>query len=204
MKNERVAICIPSGNMIHADFTMKLIDIILASRNAGIGLAVLNVRNSMIHVGRNTLVKMAKDVGAKKVLFLDSDMMFPEDTLIRLLAHKKSIVCTDAMKRTVPHETVVMHTPGKKIDYTKCKPLEEISGLSTGVLLVDMKAFDDVGLPYFFAGYHPDTDVYVGEDISFGYKAITKGHKLYCDTVLSQEIGHIGQKTFMTGGNYES
>ena len=52
---------------------------------------------------RTWLVNEAIKKGATHILFIDSDMLFPENTLRQLLSHKKEIVGVEYNKREFPH-----------------------------------------------------------------------------------------------------
>ena len=53
---------------------------------------VLNAKSSIVAEARNDGVDLARQFGADFLLFLDSDMVFPSNTLHRLLAHGRDIV----------------------------------------------------------------------------------------------------------------
>jgi hypothetical protein len=196
-KKLKVAVCVPSGDMVHTNFALSLVNMVAYSTAKGIHVGIVNVKNSLLPLGRSDLVKHAMQINADKILFLDSDMVFPSDTLMRLLAHEKDIVCTDAMRRTEPFSTVVKKNKNNdRINYAHAKPLEEIEGVSTGVLLVDIKVFKKIGMPYFNIAFDNKLNKFTGEDYHFGYKCKKLGYTLYCDTKLSKYIGHIGATCF--------
>ena len=58
---------------------------------------------SMIANNRNTLLKWALDSDCKYLLTIDTDMIFPNDSLIRMVAHKKPIVSALAHAKQEPY-----------------------------------------------------------------------------------------------------
>jgi long-subunit acyl-CoA synthetase (AMP-forming) len=76
----KVAICIPSGDMLHADMAMALAALtnVCASTKDGaeqIELALLNVKASLIVYGRSDLVHEAQKLGVDYLFFIDSDIV---------------------------------------------------------------------------------------------------------------------------------
>ena len=194
-KATKVAICIPSGELIHADFAMSLLHLCMVARNHGIQLGVVNHKSSIVEVGRSQLVESARDLNADYMLFLDSDMLFPADLLVKLLEHKKDLVCTDASTRRPPYKTVVRTVAGDPIKYdAKTEKLVELKGASLACCLINMNVFDKIERPYFLVTYS-DKHHFLGEDYYFSNKVREAGFSFWCDTELSRGIGHIGTAT---------
>ncbi|HUN98810.1 MAG TPA: glycosyltransferase family A protein, partial [Bradyrhizobium sp.] len=93
----RVAIAVPSGDMVHADFAMAYAQLCMTS--AGLPLQLVTVKSSIVAQARNNGVEHAKDFKADFIFFLDSDMVFPPTTLLHLLLHRKDIVGATYTKR---------------------------------------------------------------------------------------------------------
>lgn len=187
----KIAIGVPSGDMLHADFAMALINLTAISSRQGIQLAIINQRSSIVEIGRNEIVEKARSIKADKLFWLDSDMFFPPDTLIKLLDHKKDIICCDAVRRKPPFTSVVQTIHGKPIDYKNTDPLVQLKGATLACTLTDMKVFDKIKRPYFLVTYN-DKNTFLGEDYYFSNLVRSKGLNIWCDTKLSKEIGHIG------------
>lgn len=205
-KPVKVAIGIPSGDMIHADFSMSLINLCLHSLARGIQCAIINPRFSLVEIARNELVQDAFNVGADYLLTLDSDMTFPAETLVRLLSHKKAVVCTDAKRRREPFTSVLTGMDGKPLDFSKPipanDPLVEVRGGSNAVCLVKMDTFKKMKAPYYLVTYNEKSDKFLGEDYFFSNKLRQAGFRIYCDSYLSQYIGHNGTKAFYLNSGY--
>ena len=70
--------------------------------------------------------------------------------------------------------------------------LLEMQRIPTGCLLIKMHVFDKLSKPYF--RFETDADgAIVGEDYVFCDRARAAGFRIWCDAVMSREIGHIGQ-----------
>lgn len=198
-KPKKVIIGIPSGDMIHADFAMSLVNLCIHSISRGIQVAIVNQKSSIVEVGRNMIVDTALEMEADYLLFLDSDMTFPAQTLIRLMSHKKQIVCTDASRRREPFTSVLTGMDGKPLDFSKeyvpSDPLVEVKGGSNAVCLIDVDVLAKMKPPHFLVTYNEKGE-FLGEDYYFSNKARQMKIPVYCDTYLSTFIGHIGAKTY--------
>jgi len=124
-----VAICVPTGDMVHMDFVMHLYALIDYSKRKNFNVVLINEKTSHIDIGRYNLVKAAQSVYADYVLFLDSDMTFPFSTLERLHSHGKMIVGSSYISRRSPHRFVHTDLDGS------CSPFKYgLAALGDGAL----------------------------------------------------------------------
>lgn len=186
----KVAICYPSSDMVHADFTLALAGLCLAAHP--LPVTVINAKSSIVAEARNNGVAEARDSGAEYLLFLDSDMVFPLTLLHRLLLHRKDIVGAIYTRRQPPF-SLLGHTLDNHPD-ADASGLVEMARLPTGCLLIRMAVFDALSKPYFFFGVDHDEGTLLGEDYAFCDAARAAGFRIWADLNLSQEIGHIGQR----------
>jgi glycosyltransferase involved in cell wall biosynthesis len=188
----RIAIAVPSADMVHADFAMCLAR--MCATTHGMLVNVINNKSSIVAIARNNGVQLAQEFGAHYLLFLDSDMMFPESTLWRLLMHRQDIVAATYTKRVPPYPT--LGTVLSK-DVSLAPPgLIEMERVPTGCLLIKMSVFEKLQRPYFRFDANEQTGEIIGEDYIFCDRARATGFRIWCDPVLSHEIGHIGQQVF--------
>jgi GT2 family glycosyltransferase len=136
---------------------------------------------------RNKAVKAAQAAGASHLLFLDSDMRFPEDTLDRLLAHNLDIVAANYVQRTMS-EWCVARIDGVPVQSQGRTGLEAVDTTGTGVMLITMSVFDDMPQPWFDTPNFPFT----GEDVYFCQQARSGGYDVWIDHDLSQDVRHQG------------
>ena len=146
---------------------------------------------------RNWLAIQAIKNECTHLFFVDDDMIFPSDTLTRLLAHQKDIVG-------------VAYHPRFEIDKDTHKPLDkthiitlkqegstelfECEAVGTGVMLIDVKIFEKTKRPWFEIHNHETGYTTMGEDWHFCKVAREAGFTVWCDPSL--EIGHLGEQTF--------
>ena len=192
-----VAICVPSGDLVHADFTMALAGM-LRSTPGTIKLAYVTGRSSIVAHARNMCVKSALELGAKHILFLDSDITFPNNTLNRLLHWGKDIVGAVYRRRSEPFE--VMGVPLVHETRYAEGSLPEMAIIPTGCMLIRREVFEALPKPYFRFETDEANDRIVGEDVLFCNMARQRGFHVYADVSLSMAVGHIGQTTHRIEG----
>jgi hypothetical protein len=139
-------------------------------------------------------------------------MTFPDDLILRLLAHDKDIVTINAYRKGFGFFPVVSMQDGGD-DYFRpvhIKPkegkLRRVSSAGTGAVLIKREVFEAINFPWFKSEYIDpvgedmeaesliEGKLFVSEDNRFYVVATSLGFKLYCD--FSIEIGHIGDKEY--------
>jgi hypothetical protein len=187
-----VAICVPSGDMVHADFAANLAALCL---NPGARAGIINCKSSLVAVARNQCVAAAQQIKATHVLFLDSDMVFPLDTIKRLLKHDKDIVGALYSRRRPPFDPTGLPFEGAK----ETNGLVRMKNMPAGCLLIAMRVIEKLPKPWFsgrIEGEH-----ILGEDVHFCDRAAAAGFEIWQDVALSQEVGHIGEKIYKLGAS---
>ena len=101
-----VAILVPSKDTVYSHFAYSLSNLVKTTTQMGIETHLFFDASTILINQRENLIKQAIEVGAEWVLWLDSDMMFPPTTLLRLLGHNQNIVGCNYMKRTYPFKSV--------------------------------------------------------------------------------------------------
>lgn len=76
----KVMIAVPCMDTVPAVFTECLVGLMKPE-----GTVLVTARSSLIYDARNILAKMAIDKGFDRILWLDSDMVFKDDLLLRLM-----------------------------------------------------------------------------------------------------------------------
>lgn len=189
MTKPLVALGVPSGDFVHTDFAMSLA---MLCMNPGTPVALVNAKSSLVPLGRNQCVGAALAMKATHLLFLDTDMVFPADTLKRLLAHEKDIVGASYSKRSAPFHPLTITEEGKLEPIAS--GLRRVKLLPTGCLLIRLGVFDKLSAPYF--NLETEGGQLRGEDYYFCEHARAAGFELWCDGDLSSQLGHIGQKIY--------
>lgn len=193
-----IAISIPSHGQMECDFVLNVSQ--LMSRTAqALPEAIIRmhtVSSSMLLQNRFTLVQMAKEQGCTHMLWLDDDHTFPEDALVRLLAHDKDIVGANYVTRKTPYVPVACVDGNKRLFSHGKNGLQQADHIGLGVCLTRMSVFERLKEPYFYFGWSPKAKEFIGEDVWFFREARAAGMDLWVDHDLSNEVGHIGSIEF--------
>lgn len=170
---------------------------------------------------RNECCRVALANGFDNIFFLDSDVVCPPDTVLRLLSHKEDFISGVYFRRSPPHGLPVMirhDWPGGW--YTGYRPgsVVEVDRVGAGCLLLSRRFLENV--PPQRPGHHwfdwkvnyrgqkvfPDDDC-TSEDFTLCEHAKRNGFTVKADTsILCQHVGlaEAGPGTFVpcvaTGG----
>lgn len=160
-----------------------------------------NERSSLIYTARNNLAAMAVDREADRILWLDSDMVFPSGTLRHMSKvldelGNRTILTGAYFRRTPPYSPVLF----KKLDFDEKgnaiwedvteipdEPFE-VEACGFGCVLAPTAAFVEVS--------HEFGEIFspirgTGEDLSFCWRARQVGYKIICDPRIN--LGHVTQ-----------
>lgn len=189
-EQQRYAIAVPSMDQCVTNFAMALAQLHYRLGIRRIPVALINNKGSIVAINRNNGIAEAQRLGCSKILFLDSDMTFPADTLERLLAHDKKIVGATYAQRSGLHKNLSKPKGNERDD---ASGLVEVDALPTGCLLIDLSVFEDMPKPYFRFGVNPVTERITGEDYNFCDDVRALGHSIWLDVELSWELIHWGE-----------
>lgn len=177
---------------MHFEFVSCLMRLTRRLTSEGIEHDVKIKGGTLVYCARDWLASQAANNNYDWVLWLDSDMVFPETIFDDLRDCGKKMVTGIYHSRRKPYNSCVF----KRIDNEIVERFDkypnelfEISGCGFGCVLMRAQLLRDV-----FATYHtcflPEKDL--GEDIAFCKRVIGIGEKIYCEpTVKAGHIGHI-------------
>jgi GT2 family glycosyltransferase len=171
-------------------------------------LPIVSPRN-VVHLGRAEIVKKAIMYGVEYLMFLDDDMIIPENTLIKLASHKKDFVSALAYKRNEPYFPCIFtgkDSTGAWLPDTRLRQglVEvDVTGLSCCLIKMNLlkkmikakekQIFKRGGLFYFTR---------FGEDFNFCEELKKMGVKIYADTDLI--VDHLGRRLKVNDQTYLS
>jgi hypothetical protein len=159
------------------------------------------LQGTLIQNQRADLCLDALREGCTHILFIDSDMTFPQDMIQRLLKHDVDLVAANCARRRMPTGPTAQNYDenGKRkpvYSMPESTGLEEVGSVGTGIMLIKRNVFEGMSEPWFDMPWQYDTRGYMGEDVFFCKKAQELGFKVYIDHDVSKEIGHIGTFEF--------
>jgi len=124
---------------------------------------------------RQIVVDAAFKRNCSHLLFVDGDMVFAPDAMLRLMAHDLDIVGGKYNKRVTGEDTV-----------PQCKHvLAPVPFVPTGFMLIATSVFEKIGRPAFSMQGGEE----MSEDLYFCNKAILHGYQVWCDPTI--KIGHL-------------
>lgn len=190
---KKVLVAVPCGQ----DIPLETFNSFMQLEHEG---SIRMMSGSLVDDAREQIALDAIAQGFDYVMWIDSDMTFEPDSVKKLLADDKEVVCGLCFRRVEPYTPAIYRDVDGKficmVDYEKDN-LIEVDGCGTAFLLTSVKALKEVYDEYhtMFKRAYP-----LGEDLSFckRYKGLKDKH-IYCDTRV--KIGHIGkmiitEKTF--------
>lgn len=207
----RVVILLPTHETMEAGFAFDLQKMMLRMGASVVADGIMDIRafmlmGTLITFARNDILKDAiTKTDATHFLFMDSDHRFPWQSLLRLLSANKDIVGVNySVRKGKPRSTAFLDLaepeelkrflqpnpagpPEKENQYVK------VAAIGMGMCLIRRHVFDALEFPWFETVYDKVNHKWVGEDVDFCNKARAAGFDIWCDTLLSEEISHIGR-----------
>lgn len=189
----KILIAVPCMDQVPAPFCQSLAQL------QKVGDCVLTMKaGSLIYLSRNELATAAIQIEADYVFWLDSDMVFKPDTLIRMMETLKANdldILTGLYFRRVPPYSPVLYNKieidGVACDFSEFDRIPdglfEVGACGFGCVLMKTDVFFDVQAKFgnMFAPIGNN-----GEDVAFCWRARQCGYKVICDP--SVVCGHVG------------
>lgn len=148
---------------------------------------------------RNYMAVKALNNNSDFLFMADDDMVFPPDTLDKLIADDKDIVSVAYHPRSETGQITKFldETHVVKLEETndpKYKTTFETLATGTGVILIKTEVFKKTPRPWFMFEYFPTGQCKLGEDWYFCREAKKAGFKVWCNPKI--KVGHIGTKIY--------
>lgn len=186
----KILIAVPCMSMLPVEYVNSLLKLEHEGQ-----CDIVHFPNSLIYSARDKLAFMAVQEKYDYLLFIDSDMVVPPDSIKRLLSHKKDIVCGLYFKRQYNYEPVIYkELKFSLLNHPTVEPITdykdgliEIEGCGMGLCLIKTEVFKTI-LQHDYSCFEPLP--HLGEDFAFCIRARNSGYKIYCDTTL--KCGHVG------------
>lgn len=206
----RIAIAIPSHDQCPFLFAYDLANMVaytVAAMPDGVHLGLNAVTGTYVPNARQELTEEMVRQGADWVLWLDSDMRFPNDLLVRLLRHRAQMVGVNYSTRSAddPHPVAIKRVgldgPGERLRTgDDSAGLEEVEAVGFGAVLIRgdvLAALPPLSDgPWFNIEWMPDRREWIGEDVFFCRLLRKMGVKIQVDHDLSKEIRHVGNAEY--------
>lgn len=190
---KKILIAVPCMNQVPAEFAQSISQIKKVDQ-----CAVVFQIGTLVYIARDKLAEIAVECEADYILWLDSDMVFDPDILVRMLDVIQNtdidILSGLYFRRVEPYTpTIFEHLElegdvieWKEFTHVPAKPFE-IAGCGFGCVLMPTEIIKAVKSAY-NALFTPFNSV--GEDLAFCWRARQLGYHLYCDPRIT--LGHVG------------
>ena len=198
----KVAICTPVRDFTTVLFTNSLANLTYKAGQAGQNVTINMIMGSEVTMQRQHLVDQALETDCTHILWLDSDMSFPSNTLNALLSHDKDIIACNYSTRVPPHRPVAFRSKNDLDSrvYTGTG-IQKIWAIGLGCMLVKREVFETLEKPYFKISWDDQHDSLMGEDIYFCTRANEAGYEIWLENDLSKNIAHVGTKSYTIKGD---
>lgn len=212
----KIAICVPARDTMMMETAQSIVAMstqfaveYVATGNASIRFYWMN--GTLLPDMRNALVREAIKDGSTHILWIDSDMKFPKDSLARLLKRDLPMVGANYAQRKRPSKPtsayyigdnrVWMYTPPADADAPE---LQIAESMGMGLCLIEAVVYECVPEPWYSMPWVPEKNEHVGEDVFFFRRV--KAHldiDPVVDHVLSREVEHIGYHNYVWQDAYD-
>jgi hypothetical protein len=197
MTRPRIGIALPVVAMKSrsiASLCMNLVTLLTHEIEA----SLLIVEGAYIQHNRALLVEYAQAEACSHIFFMDHDMSFPRDTVVRLLGHERDVVGGAYNQRGIepPLTTVYLadaHGARTPVDQLPTE-LFRCEAIGCGCLLVRMTVFDRIAAPWFQIVIEDNTRLVQTEDVWFCNQVRQARLDVWCDPTIP--IGHVGEKVY--------
>ena len=199
MSDKKTLIAVPAMDMCPVPFAYSLATL---RRDAPSKISMIS--GAAVHEARNVLAREAIEAGCERVLWIDSDMVFPNDLMIRLgedLDAGYDMVCGIYFKRRLPVTPVIYRSIAAATgqcevyaDYPQ-DSLFEIAGCGFGAVMMKTELLKRADAEFRTGAFTPLLKL--SEDLSFCARAASAGARMGCDSRI--KVGHAGQIVYGEG-----
>ncbi len=190
----KILIGIPCYKTISVKTAFSLIEMIKNTPHHE--LQVIFQDGVFVHQNQNNIVDYAVENGFDYVFLVEHDMIFEPETLNKLLADDKDIICANYNFRSEPRQSMVFRFNEKgELENIPQRELPKetfkAGAIPTGLTLIKTSVFAKLKKPYFFYEYTNEGVMKSSQDVYFCLKAREAGLEIWCNPTI--ETAHQGE-----------
>jgi len=139
-------IAMPCYDSVKVNSMLSIFKLIQQLGKSGIQVGIHTMKSPLIHQARNYLTSVFLTTEYQYMLFIDSDVEFEPEAVMRMMVAKKNIVCTPYRVKaedTSKNIYTVEFKDPKNI-LVLAEGLVEIEAGPTGLMLIDRKVFEKI------------------------------------------------------------
>lgn len=197
-----LAIAVPSTDICTTDFALSLANCVgyTVANNVVDKIQMLGLKGTVLPAQRVQLARDARKLLCDAIVWFDSDMVFPPETIERLMSHAHPLIGANYPRRKPPYSPTARLMDGSLCYTDEFSPeTEAVSAMGMGCMWTSLEVFDKIPEPAFTFDWIPDAFDFGGEDTSFCQRALLAGFQPTVDHVLSRAVKHEGMSHFTHG-----
>ena len=198
-----VMIAMPCYDSVKMGTMISVVKLVQQLAKSGIAVGINTMKSPLIHQARNYLTSVFLTTEYTHLLFIDSDVEFEPEAVLRMMVARKDVVCTPYRVKSMDIEHKHYTVQIKKESPLEAGDLIEVTAGPTGIMLIKKEVFKKIIEKFpelkiknsVFPTPGPDHEYYynffnfkfedgysVGEDVSFCHLVGKAGFKLYANT----------------------
>ena len=141
-----IYIAMPCYDSVKINTMLSVIRLVQQLGKSGIAVGINTMKSPLIHQARNYLTSVFLTTKYQYLLFIDSDVEFEPESVLRMLVAKKRIICTPyrvKAKQLEKHIYTVEFKDPKTIPFLP-GGLVEIEAGPTGLMLIHRQVFEKI------------------------------------------------------------
>ena len=198
-----VMIAMPCYDSVKVSTMISIIKLVQQLAKSGVAVGINTMKSPLIHQVRNYLTSVFLNSDFTHLLFVDSDVEFEPEAVLRMLVAKKDVICTPYRVKSQDVDQKTYTVEIKKATRMEAGDIMEITAGPTGIMLIHRDVFkkiiekfpdlkiknsvfpkpgDDHKYYYNFFDFKFEDGYSSGEDVSFCKLVEKVGFKLYANT----------------------
>ena len=139
-------IAMPCYDSVKVNSMLSIFKLIQQLGKSGIQVGIHTMKSPLIHQARNYLTSVFLTTEYQYMLFIDSDVEFEPEAVMRMMVAKKNIVCTPyrAKAKDMSKNIYTVEFKDPKNILVLAEGLVEIEAGPTGLMLIDRKVFEKI------------------------------------------------------------
>ena len=141
-----VYIAMPCYDSVKINTMLSVIKLVQQLGKSGIAVGINTMKSPLIHQARNYLTSVFLTTKYQYLLFIDSDVEFEPEAVLRMLVAKKEIVCTPYRVKAEQLDKHIYTVEFKDPKNIPILPggLVELEAGPTGLMLIDRVVFEKI------------------------------------------------------------
>lgn len=190
MKELRILIGLPVYRTISVKTAFSLVELLKVTPH---DTQVIFQEGVFVHQNQNDIAEYALANGFDYVFYVEHDMLFEPETLNKLLASEKDIICANYNFKSDESNSMVYDEDMELIEEMP-KDIFKAGAIPTGLTLIKTEVFKKLAKPYFFFEYDEEGRMKTSQDVYFSLKSKEAGLEVWCNSKII--TGHLGDKIY--------